>query len=395
MATGYIPLPAYKYPDNAMLDFKPLERGIDSARQWSQQQENAFIQRKQDARADEDQGMQRTNFGNQQTTFKQGQEDRTTSMVAKTALAAYNETDPTKKRLYWDSVLRRHPDISKYGPEYLDPETGPKLALAEAGMLPDPAAAEDRQLKRDLTRSQIDENRAQATRQAGPARARLPAGMQWNADGTRAEPIPGVPAAAAPGLKDYQTKDAMWAERLIRSEAALDRVAGIDAKGNRAVIKGPDGKERRAYDPTSGRNNFWFDDSYFNSGEWKSYQQAARESIAAILRKDTGAAVTDTEWNLYFPMYFPQPGDDANTVLQKKASRQAVAKSLKAASGPAWDAMFPDGGPAGVGPPSGKVMGDQPLPQEAPVRIAGDDDFNKLPSGAHFIGPDGKLRVKP
>jgi len=31
----------------------------------------------------------------------------------------------------------------------------------------------------------------------------------------------------------------------------------------------------------------------------------------------------------------------------------------------------------------------------SPVKITGDDDFAKLPSGAHFIGPDGQLRQKP
>lgn len=30
-----------------------------------------------------------------------------------------------------------------------------------------------------------------------------------------------------------------------------------------------------------------------------------------------------------------------------------------------------------------------------PVQITGDDDYNKLPSGTRFVGPDGKVRVKP
>ena len=31
----------------------------------------------------------------------------------------------------------------------------------------------------------------------------------------------------------------------------------------------------------------------------------------------------------------------------------------------------------------------------APVKIQNDDDYNKLPSGALFIGPDGNTRKKP
>jgi hypothetical protein len=31
----------------------------------------------------------------------------------------------------------------------------------------------------------------------------------------------------------------------------------------------------------------------------------------------------------------------------------------------------------------------------APVKITGDADYNKLPSGSLFIGPDGQQRRKP
>ena len=45
---------------------------------------------------------------------------------------------------------------------------------------------------------------------------------------------------------------------------------------------------------------------------------------------------------------------------------------------------------------SGKSQMQQQPPQASgPARIAGDEDFAKLPSGAQFIGPDGKLRRKP
>ncbi len=34
-------------------------------------------------------------------------------------------------------------------------------------------------------------------------------------------------------------------------------------------------------------------------------------------------------------------------------------------------------------------------PSSGPVTITGDDDYNRLPSGTRFIGPDGKPRIKP
>jgi len=44
-----------------------------------------------------------------------------------------------------------------------------------------------------------------------------------------------------------------------------------------------------------------------------------------------------------------------------------------------------------------KGRGESPAttPSANPVKIAGDADYNKLPSGALFIGPDGKQRRKP
>ncbi len=37
----------------------------------------------------------------------------------------------------------------------------------------------------------------------------------------------------------------------------------------------------------------------------------------------------------------------------------------------------------------------QGAPAGGPVNITGDADYNALPSGTHFIGPDGHERVKP
>lgn len=132
-------------------------------------------------------------------------------------------------------------------------------------------------------------------------------------------------------LTEGQTKDASFAERLIRSEAGLREVTPIDKAGN--FMK---------YDPTSSSYRFLPDWNVTNSREWQQYSRNAREGIAAILRKDTGAAVSDTEWNWYFPMYYPQPGDSPQVVRDKQQARIALAKGLRNGSGPAFDQMFPD-----------------------------------------------------
>ena len=179
-----------------------------------------------------------------------------------------------------------------------------------------------------------------------------PATFDLNEGQVRYQTIPGAPGQPArtiriaeggqKDLKDWQTKDAMWAERMLRAESNIDKIAGID-KITGEPLKG-------AYNPARWANRYAPDDpsisnlylaNLFNSTNWQLYQQAAREGIAAILRKDTGAAVTKEEWNHYFPMYYPQPGDDAKAVLQKKQSREAAAHALRASSGPAYDRMWP------------------------------------------------------
>jgi hypothetical protein len=127
--------------------------------------------------------------------------------------------------------------------------------------------------------------------------------------------------------KEYQTKDATFAERMARSEITL-----------RGVL----GKDNEKYNPADWIRSKMPDWNLTNSAEWRNYQGAAREWIAAMLRKDTGAAVTETEWNLYFPTYFPQAGDGPNEQKLKMDRRVQAARGLRGSAGPAFDRMFPN-----------------------------------------------------
>ncbi len=135
-------------------------------------------------------------------------------------------------------------------------------------------------------------------------------------------------------LTEGQTKDALFAERMLRSEADLRKVTPINEKG-----------EFTKYDPTGyvgpKESNWYNPASWFISDEWKEHYRASREWLAVILRKDTGAAVTDQEWNWYAPTYIPMPGDTPPVILAKQRARIALAKGMRNASGPAFDQMFP------------------------------------------------------
>lgn len=69
--------------------------------------------------------------------------------------------------------------------------------------------------------------------------------------------------------------------------------------------------------------------NYLVSDEFQQAQQAGREFLASILRKDTGAAITQQEFDLYGPMFLPMPGDSAAVLAQKKESRRIAIDAIQ------------------------------------------------------------------
>jgi len=76
-------------------------------------------------------------------------------------------------------------------------------------------------------------------------------------------------------------------------------------------------------------------ESFFQSDDYQRARQAGREFIASILRKDTGAAVTDQEFALYGPMFLPQPGDGAPVLAQKREARRRALDAIRLGMGDA------------------------------------------------------------
>lgn len=74
--------------------------------------------------------------------------------------------------------------------------------------------------------------------------------------------------------------------------------------------------------------------NYTVSEDYKKAQQAGREILAIILRKDTGAAVTPSEFETYSKIYLPQPGDGPDIIAAKRQSRQTAIKAIQSGLGP-------------------------------------------------------------
>jgi len=63
--------------------------------------------------------------------------------------------------------------------------------------------------------------------------------------------------------------------------------------------------------------------------EQRRYVTAQLAFIAGILRKESGAAITAEEYKQYARIFFPQSGDDADTIAAKRALRQEEIASLQ------------------------------------------------------------------
>ncbi|WP_186055696.1 hypothetical protein [Burkholderia gladioli] len=70
------------------------------------------------------------------------------------------------------------------------------------------------------------------------------------------------------------------------------------------------------------------------NNQQQSYDQAKRNFISAVLRKESGAAIAESEFANEDKKYFPQAGDSAATIEQKARARDLAVEALKAQAGP-------------------------------------------------------------
>lgn len=69
------------------------------------------------------------------------------------------------------------------------------------------------------------------------------------------------------------------------------------------------------------------------SSENQQQDQAQRNFINAVLRRESGAAISPGEFDNAAKQYFPQPGDKPAVLAQKKQNMQSAVAGLKAAAG--------------------------------------------------------------
>lgn len=71
----------------------------------------------------------------------------------------------------------------------------------------------------------------------------------------------------------------------------------------------------------------------FVGEDFKKYDQAKRDFVNATLRRESGAVISDQEFENANRQYFPRPGDSKEILDQKKANRELVAKGFLKSAG--------------------------------------------------------------
>lgn len=143
--------------------------------------------------------------------------------------------------------------------------------------------------------------------------------MRTLPDGTQTVSFGGPQGEEGMDLTEVQAKDNVFATRAEGALKLLDDVGAevLTSFGNRAADRDPTGLARN-----------------FQSEDFQVARQAGDEFLQAILRKDTGAAITEPEQVLYGRTYLPQVGDGPRVIEAKRQSRIRAIEALKSGMHP-------------------------------------------------------------
>lgn len=132
-------------------------------------------------------------------------------------------------------------------------------------------------------------------------------------------------------LNESQSKDALFASRMLGAEKILratDAAVATDRiqKGLGTI------SDKIGYD--------------LRSPEFTKFDQAKRDFINAVLRKESGAVISESEFKNAEQQYFPQPGQGADIIAQKRQARMEAIRGVGAGAGPGYrpDYRFDDKG---------------------------------------------------
>jgi len=126
-------------------------------------------------------------------------------------------------------------------------------------------------------------------------------------------------ADGAPKLTQAETTAAGYAKRIEHAEQTLSTVSDDIAKMGLLKFTAQSRMPAKA-----------------QSSQFQQFDQAARNFINAQLRRESGAAISQSEFDNAKRQYLPQPGDGPEVLAQKKQNRDDVYKALAQGAGKAY-----------------------------------------------------------
>lgn len=117
------------------------------------------------------------------------------------------------------------------------------------------------------------------------------------------------------------------------------------------------------------------------SSDYQTGRQAQEDFINAILRRESGAAVSNSEFDKYGKQYFPQYGDKEDVIAQKAANRERTLSGVQRSAGASYkkplaiDGSEPVIDIAGFANPNESLQDNIPIPQKPSLQQQGAQKF--------------------
>lgn len=137
-------------------------------------------------------------------------------------------------------------------------------------------------------------------------------------------------------MNEAQSKDSGYANRMFRAEQVLrdPKVEEAATSTGQAAIEGT---------PNSifGLNvGLGVLKNWAHSPEYQKFDQAKRDFVNAVLRRESGAAISESEFSNAEKQYFPQPGDSKERLAEKRKNRQDTLAAIAGGGGPSYKPPF-------------------------------------------------------
>lgn len=125
---------------------------------------------------------------------------------------------------------------------------------------------------------------------------------------------------------EAQSKDSGFANRMFRAEGVLRDPA---VEGAATDLK------QNVYGKAPG-----FVSNYITSADFQKFDQAKRDFVNAVLRRESGAAISQSEFDNANKQYFAQPGDTPERIAEKRRNRQDAIAGVAGGGGQSYKPPF-------------------------------------------------------